>query len=85
MTVLKHSADFLVNFHAAIISSITKLQNAVNKPKSWFSAPLLVGAARNSFSEIMDVLNVIMETVTLVHSKGTTDLEKDFLSRVWNV
>ncbi|KAF2982662.1 hypothetical protein EK904_003858, partial [Melospiza melodia maxima] len=43
---------------------------------------LKVGAARNSFSEIMDKLNLIMETVPLVYSKCTTDLEKESLSGI---
>lgn len=63
----EHSAGFLANFHAAIISSMTELQNVVNKPKSWLCGRLQVGAARNSFSEIMDKMNVIMGTVPLIH------------------
>ncbi|NWW63978.1 CC171 protein, partial [Ifrita kowaldi] len=66
---------------AAIISSVTELQDVVNKPgtKSWLSGKLLLSAARNSFSKLMDKLNVIMETVPLDHSKYVTYLEKDSL------
>ncbi|NXI87018.1 CC171 protein, partial [Rhipidura dahli] len=66
---------------AAIISSVTELQDVVNKPgtKSWLSGKLLLSAARNSFSKLMDKLNVIMETVPLDHSKYITCLEKDSL------
>ncbi|XP_010391277.2 coiled-coil domain-containing protein 171 isoform X1 [Corvus cornix cornix] len=66
---------------AAIISSVTELQDVVNKPgtKSWLSGKLLLSAARNSFSKLMDKLNVIMETVPLDHSKYITYLEKDSL------
>lgn len=81
----EHSAGFLANFHAAIISSMTELQNVVNKPKSWLCGRLQVGAARNSFSEIMDKMNVIMGTVPLIHSKCTTCLEKGSSSGVWTV
>lgn len=44
LTALKHSAVFLVNFHAAVISSTTKVQNVINKPNSWLGALLPVGA-----------------------------------------
>ncbi|XP_068858203.1 coiled-coil domain-containing protein 171 [Aphelocoma coerulescens] len=66
---------------AAIISSVTELQDVVNKPgtKSWLSGKLLLSAARNSFSKLMDKLNVIMETVPLDRSKYITYLEKDSL------
>ncbi|XP_014728672.1 PREDICTED: coiled-coil domain-containing protein 171 isoform X2 [Sturnus vulgaris] len=69
------------NLLAAIISSVTELQDVVNKPgtKSWLSGKLLLSAARNSFSKLMDNLNVIMETVPLDHSKYITYLEKDSL------
>ncbi|XP_041341491.1 LOW QUALITY PROTEIN: coiled-coil domain-containing protein 171 [Pyrgilauda ruficollis] len=69
------------NLLAAIISSVTELQDVVNKPgtKSWLSGKLLLSAARNSFSKLMDKLNVIMETVPLDHSKYITYLEKDSL------
>ncbi|XP_030825307.1 coiled-coil domain-containing protein 171 [Camarhynchus parvulus] len=69
------------NLLAAIISSVTELQDVVNKPgtKSWLSGKLLLSAARNSFSKLMDKLNVIMETVPLDHCKYITYLEKDSL------
>uniref|UniRef100_A0A8D2MY42 Coiled-coil domain containing 171 n=1 Tax=Zonotrichia albicollis TaxID=44394 RepID=A0A8D2MY42_ZONAL len=71
------SSDLL----AAIISSVTELQDVVNKPgtKSWLSGKLLLNAARNSFSKLMDKLSVIMETVPLHHCKCITYLEKDSL------
>ncbi|KFZ52802.1 Coiled-coil domain-containing protein 171, partial [Antrostomus carolinensis] len=66
---------------AAIISSVTELQDVVNKtdPKPWLSGHLLVSAARNSFSKLMDKLNVIMETVPMDSSRRITYLEKDSL------
>ncbi|XP_017925999.1 coiled-coil domain-containing protein 171 [Manacus vitellinus] len=69
------------NLLAAIIGSVTELQDVINKPdtKSWLSGKLLVSAARNSFSKLMDRLNVIMETVPLDHSKCIIYLEKDSL------
>lgn len=47
--------------------------------KSWLSGKLLLSAARNSFSKLMDKLNVIMEMVPLDPSKCITYLEKDSL------
>ncbi|XP_065512455.1 coiled-coil domain-containing protein 171 isoform X3 [Caloenas nicobarica] len=69
------------NLLAAIISSVTELQDVVNKtdPKPWLSGHLLVSAARNSFSKLMDKLNVIMETVPPDSSRSITYLEKDSL------
>ncbi|XP_032532862.1 coiled-coil domain-containing protein 171 isoform X5 [Chiroxiphia lanceolata] len=69
------------NLLAAIIGSVTELQDVINKPdtKSWLSGKLLVSAARNSFSKLMDKLNVIMETVPLDHSKCIFYLERDSL------
>ncbi|KFQ62469.1 Coiled-coil domain-containing protein 171, partial [Pelecanus crispus] len=66
---------------AAIISSVTELQDVVNKtdPKPWLSGHLLVNAARNSFSKLMDKLNVIMEAVPLDSSRSIAYLEKDSL------
>ncbi|KGL98472.1 Coiled-coil domain-containing protein 171, partial [Charadrius vociferus] len=71
------SSDLL----AAIISSVSELQDIVNKPdpKPWLSRHLLVSAARNSFSRLMDKLNVIMETVPLDSSRSISYLEKDSL------
>ncbi|NWZ32356.1 CC171 protein, partial [Asarcornis scutulata] len=67
--------------HAAIISSVTELQDVVNKtdPNSWLSGHLLVSAARNSFSKLMDKLNVIMETIPLDSSRCISYMEKDSL------
>ncbi|KFW08047.1 Coiled-coil domain-containing protein 171, partial [Eurypyga helias] len=69
------------NLLAAIISSVTELQDVVTKPdpEPWLSGHLLVSAARNSFSKLMDTLNVIMETVPLDSSRSITYLEKDSL------
>ncbi|KFQ11077.1 Coiled-coil domain-containing protein 171, partial [Leptosomus discolor] len=69
------------NLLAAIISSVTELQDVVNKtdPKPWLSGRSLVSAARNSFSKLMDKLNVIMETGPLDSSRSIAYLEKDSL------
>ncbi|KAM9587694.1 coiled-coil domain-containing protein 171 isoform 1-T2 [Morphnus guianensis] len=69
------------NLLAAIISSVTELQDVVNKtdPKPWLSGHLVASAARNSFSKLMDKLNVIMETIPLDSSRSITHLEKDSL------
>ncbi|NWT55543.1 CC171 protein, partial [Erythrocercus mccallii] len=69
------------NLLAAIISSVTELQDVVNKPgtKSWLSGRLLLSAARNSFSKLLDKLNVLMEAFPLDHSKYSTCLEKGSL------
>uniref|UniRef100_A0A8B9NRK3 Coiled-coil domain containing 171 n=1 Tax=Apteryx owenii TaxID=8824 RepID=A0A8B9NRK3_APTOW len=71
------SSDLL----AAIISSVAELQDVVSKtdPNSWLSGHLLVSAARNSFSKLMEKLNVIMETVPLDSSRSFTFVEKDSL------
>ncbi|KFV70436.1 Coiled-coil domain-containing protein 171, partial [Dryobates pubescens] len=69
------------NLLAAIISSVTELQDVVNKtdPKPWLSGHLLVSAARNSFSKLMEKLIVIMEGVPPDSSRSITYLEKDSL------
>ncbi|XP_074789356.1 coiled-coil domain-containing protein 171 isoform X5 [Athene noctua] len=69
------------NLLAAIISSVTELQDVVKKadPKLWLSGHLLVSAARNSFSKLMDKLNVIMGTVPLDCNMSITYQEKDSL------
>ncbi|NXY69653.1 CC171 protein, partial [Glareola pratincola] len=66
---------------AAVVSSVTELQDVVNKPdpNPWLSGHLLISAARNSFSKLMDKLNVIMETVPADSSRSITYLEKDSL------
>ncbi|NXV12835.1 CC171 protein, partial [Cepphus grylle] len=69
------------NLLAAIISSVTELQDVVNKPdpNPWLSRHLLVSAARSSFSKLMDKLNVIMEAVPVDSIRSVTYLEKDSL------
>ncbi|XP_074022212.1 coiled-coil domain-containing protein 171 [Numenius arquata] len=69
------------NLLAAIISSVTELQDVVNKPdpRPWLSGHLLISAARNSFSKLMDKLNIIMETVPVDSSRSSIYLEKDSL------
>ncbi|NWW51398.1 CC171 protein, partial [Pedionomus torquatus] len=69
------------NLLAAIISSVTELQDIVSKPdpRPWFSGNLLVNAARNSFSKLMDKLTIIMETVPVDSSRATIYLEEDSL------
>ncbi|NXG84085.1 CC171 protein, partial [Stercorarius parasiticus] len=69
------------NLLAAIISSVTELQDVVNKPdpNPWLSGHLLVSAARNSFSKLMDKLNVIMETVPVDGIRSIMYPEKDSL------
>ena len=56
LAALKHSAGFLVHFHAAITSSMTELQNVFNTPKSWLCEHFQVGVPRSFFSEIMSKL-----------------------------
>ncbi|XP_031465819.1 coiled-coil domain-containing protein 171 isoform X2 [Phasianus colchicus] len=48
-------------------------------PKSCLSGRLLVSAARNSFSKLMDKLNIIMEAVPLDSSRSVTYVEKNSL------
>uniref|UniRef100_A0A8B9GPD5 Coiled-coil domain containing 171 n=1 Tax=Amazona collaria TaxID=241587 RepID=A0A8B9GPD5_9PSIT len=69
------------NLLAAIISSVTELQDVVNTtdPKLCLSEHLLVNAARNSFSKLMNKLNVIMESVPLDSRRSFTYLEKNSL------
>ncbi|XP_019373099.1 PREDICTED: coiled-coil domain-containing protein 171 isoform X3 [Gavialis gangeticus] len=71
------SSDLL----AAIITSVAELQEVVGKtdPDSWLCGPLLISAARNSFSKLMDKFNIIMETVQLDNSRSITYIEKDSL------
>ncbi|XP_067409219.1 coiled-coil domain-containing protein 171 isoform X2 [Emydura macquarii macquarii] len=71
------SSDLL----AAIISSVAELQEVVSKtdPNSWLCGHLLISAARNSFSKLMDKLNVLMETVAVDSSMTITYVEKDSL------
>ncbi|KFV55393.1 Coiled-coil domain-containing protein 171, partial [Tyto alba] len=69
------------NLLTAIMSSVTELQAVVNRTdvKPWLSGHLLVSAARNSFSKLMDKLNVIMETAPRDSSKNISCLENDSL------
>ncbi|KAM9507909.1 coiled-coil domain-containing protein 171 [Guaruba guarouba] len=69
------------NLLAAILSSVTELEDVVNTtdPKLCLSEHLLVNAARNSFSKLMNKLNVIMETVPLDSRRSITYLEKNSL------
>ncbi|XP_030910143.1 coiled-coil domain-containing protein 171 isoform X2 [Melopsittacus undulatus] len=69
------------NLLAAIISSVTELQDIVNTtdPKPWLSEHVLVNAARNSFSKLMNKLNVIMETVPLDSRRSISYPEKNSL------
>ncbi|NXD15396.1 CC171 protein, partial [Nothocercus nigrocapillus] len=71
------SSDLL----AAIISSVTELQDVVGKtdPNSWLSGHLIVSAARNSFTKLMEMLNAMLETVPLDSSRSITYVEKDSL------
>ncbi|NXA48231.1 CC171 protein, partial [Nothocercus julius] len=71
------SSDLL----AAIISSVTELQAVVGKtdPNSWLSGHLIVSAARNSFTKLMEMLNAVLETVPLDSSRSITYVEKDSL------
>ncbi|XP_043370743.1 coiled-coil domain-containing protein 171 isoform X4 [Dermochelys coriacea] len=83
------SSDLL----AAIISSVAELQEVVSKtefslhlsreedPNSWLCGHLLISAARNSFSKLMDKLNVLMETIAVDSSRTITYVEKDSLVR----
>ncbi|NWU97345.1 CC171 protein, partial [Upupa epops] len=67
------------NLLAEVISSVTELQDIVNKTVPWLSGHLLVSAARNSFSKLMDKLNVLMEGGPLDISRNITYPEKDSL------
>ncbi|XP_065262681.1 coiled-coil domain-containing protein 171 [Emys orbicularis] len=48
-------------------------------PNSWLCGHLLISAARNSFSKLMDRLNVLMETIAVDSSRTITYVEKDSL------
>ncbi|XP_010000237.1 PREDICTED: coiled-coil domain-containing protein 171 [Chaetura pelagica] len=69
------------NLLASVISSVTELQDVIHKtdPKPWLAGHLLVSAARNSFSELMHKLKVIMQTVPLDSNRRIIHLEKDSL------
>ncbi|XP_054041351.1 coiled-coil domain-containing protein 171 isoform X2 [Rissa tridactyla] len=57
----------------------SKGKHNLPNPNPWLSGHLLVSAARNSFSKLMDKLNVIMETVPADSIRSITYLEKDSL------
>ncbi|NWT05396.1 CC171 protein, partial [Mionectes macconnelli] len=69
------------NLHSAIISSLSELQDVLSKPdpSSWLSGNSLINAARNSFSKLMDKLNLMLGTVPLNYPRCITYLEKDSL------
>ncbi|NWJ00854.1 CC171 protein, partial [Crypturellus undulatus] len=71
------SSDLL----GAIISSVAELQDVVGRtdPNSWLSGHLIVSAARNSFTKLMEKLSVMLETVPLDSSRSITYVEKDSL------
>uniref|UniRef100_A0A8D0GSF4 Coiled-coil domain-containing protein 171 n=1 Tax=Sphenodon punctatus TaxID=8508 RepID=A0A8D0GSF4_SPHPU len=71
------SSDLL----AAIITSMAELQEVLSKtdPSSWLCGHLIVTAARNSFSKLMDKLSSIMEVVGVDSSRSITYIEKDSL------
>ncbi|XP_074851031.1 coiled-coil domain-containing protein 171 isoform X2 [Carettochelys insculpta] len=71
------SSDLL----AAIISSVAELQEVISKTdqNSWLCEHLLISAARNSFSKLMDKLNVLMETIAVDSSRTITYADKDSL------
>ncbi|XP_053888958.1 coiled-coil domain-containing protein 171 isoform X1 [Malaclemys terrapin pileata] len=52
---------------------------ATADPNSWLCGHLLISAARNSFSKLMDKLNVLMETIAVDSSRTITYVEKDSL------
>ncbi|XP_054842104.1 coiled-coil domain-containing protein 171 isoform X2 [Eublepharis macularius] len=66
---------------ASVLSSMVELQEVVSKSdlNSWLSGHLLVSAARNSFSKLMDKLCVMMEVAPADSSRSITYVEKDSL------
>nr|XP_056722632.1 coiled-coil domain-containing protein 171-like [Euleptes europaea] len=66
---------------ASVLSSMVELQEVLNKTdlNSWLSRHLLVNAARNSFSKLMDKLCIMMEVTTPNSSRSITYIEKDSL------
>ncbi|XP_074984903.1 coiled-coil domain-containing protein 171 isoform X5 [Caretta caretta] len=53
--------------------------HATADPNSWLCGHFLISAARNSFSKLMDKLNVLMETIAVDCSRTITYAEKDSL------
>nr|XP_034996597.1 coiled-coil domain-containing protein 171 isoform X3 [Zootoca vivipara] len=66
---------------AAVLSSMVELQEVVNQTdmNSWLSGHLLISAARNSFSKLMDKLFVMMEFAGADGRQSITYIEKDTL------
>ncbi|XP_033029484.1 coiled-coil domain-containing protein 171 [Lacerta agilis] len=66
---------------AAVLSSMVELQEVVNKTdlNSWLSGHLLISAARNSFSKLMDKLFIMMEFAVADGRQSITYIEKDTL------
>uniref|UniRef100_A0A8C8YNH7 Coiled-coil domain containing 171 n=1 Tax=Prolemur simus TaxID=1328070 RepID=A0A8C8YNH7_PROSS len=71
------SSDLL----AAVISSMAELQEVISKtdPNSRICGHLLIGAAKNSFSKLMDKISLAMECIPLRSSRSITYVEKDSL------
>uniref|UniRef100_A0A8C6QNZ9 Coiled-coil domain containing 171 n=1 Tax=Nannospalax galili TaxID=1026970 RepID=A0A8C6QNZ9_NANGA len=71
------SSDLL----AAIISSMTELQEVISKtdPNSRICGHLLIGAAKNSFAKLMDKISLAMDSIPLRSSRSITYVEKDSL------
>ncbi|KAM4876948.1 coiled-coil domain-containing protein 171 [Thomomys bottae] len=65
----------------AIISSMAELQEVINKtdPNSRICGHILIGAAKNSFTKLMDNISVAMESVPLRSNRSITYVEKDSL------
>ncbi|XP_077201235.1 coiled-coil domain-containing protein 171 isoform X2 [Paroedura picta] len=66
---------------ASVLSSMVELQEVLSKTdlNSWLSRHLLVSAARNSFSKLMDKLCIMMEAAIADSSRSITYIEKDSL------
>uniref|UniRef100_A0A8D0BJB0 Coiled-coil domain containing 171 n=1 Tax=Salvator merianae TaxID=96440 RepID=A0A8D0BJB0_SALMN len=66
---------------AAVLNSMVELQGIANKTElnSWLSGHLLITAARNSFSKLMDKLCILMDIATVDSSRSITYIEKDSL------
>ncbi|NWW25121.1 CC171 protein, partial [Falcunculus frontatus] len=69
------------DLYTAIISSVSELQDVLNKPdpNSWLSGQSLISAAKNSFAKLMDNLRILMEAVQVNPCRCTAYLERDSL------
>ncbi|KAM4752990.1 coiled-coil domain-containing protein 171-like isoform 1-T1 [Cyanocitta cristata] len=69
------------NLYTAIISSVSELQDVLNKPdpKFWHSGDSLISAARKSFAKLMDNLSILMEAAQVNACRCTAYLERDSL------